>query len=311
MRKVFLLSFLLINGVAFGQRDTVKTFYDYALRPVTEANARSYKLVYKKGERWVADEYLVKGKILIKSISYSVLDSVRDGNFTSYYKNGNVEQEGIYSANIKTGPWRYWTENGKLESEVNYLSNLDTIVKVMREDSIVRRLVIETAWQYQRKNYEGIKDGICKWYHPNGVQSSEEFYKHGKIVHARYWNEKKIEETFPLVDFYDDNDRSFYYNGDLNEFLRQSIVYPKKALEQQLEGNVRIKFNIDKEGKIGGLYVTYATDNIFKDEAVRVLKLTSGSWYLRLNHNRWWDKRWSSGDTKFFTTIPFNLPVQQ
>jgi len=42
----------------------------------------------------------------------------RNGNYQSFYKNGNLRMEGVCSENIKKGEWKYYSENGKLIENV-------------------------------------------------------------------------------------------------------------------------------------------------------------------------------------------------
>lgn len=43
-----------------------------------------------------------------------------DGKFTSYYKNGKVNEMGNYRNNKKDGKWTYYHENGQKRAEGNY-----------------------------------------------------------------------------------------------------------------------------------------------------------------------------------------------
>ena len=46
-----------------------------------------------------------------------------DGEFYSYYKNGNLRWKGCYCDGMITGTWRKWDDAGRLIMEVNYVND--------------------------------------------------------------------------------------------------------------------------------------------------------------------------------------------
>ena len=43
-----------------------------------------------------------------------------NGNYTAYFKNGNIRRKGEYSKGMYNGKWEQWTEEGKKLYEVHY-----------------------------------------------------------------------------------------------------------------------------------------------------------------------------------------------
>jgi antitoxin component YwqK of YwqJK toxin-antitoxin module len=44
----------------------------------------------------------------------------REGEWTLYYDNGNVESKGNYERGEKVGSWSYYSRSGKLIEKVNH-----------------------------------------------------------------------------------------------------------------------------------------------------------------------------------------------
>lgn len=86
--------------------------------------------VLKKGEYvndvrvgpWV--EYH-EGGTTLKS-SYTIVDSKREGLFSSYHKNGRLEAEGQFRAGYEFGTWRFFNARGQRVEEGAFLNGLRT-----------------------------------------------------------------------------------------------------------------------------------------------------------------------------------------
>ncbi|WP_116495448.1 M56 family metallopeptidase [Balneicella halophila] len=56
-------------------------------------------------------------------------------------------------------------------------------------------------------------------------------------------------------------------------FLAENIKYPKQAVEQNIEGNVYLKFVVTKTGDVGDVQVLRSPHELLSNEAIRVVKL--------------------------------------
>lgn len=61
-------------------------------------------------------------------------------------------------------------------------------------------------------------------------------------------------------------------------FLTKNLVYPQKAVEKGITGIVYISFSVDKKGNVSDLRVLRGIGGGCDEEAIRVIKLTSGKW---------------------------------
>jgi len=62
------------------------------------------------------------------------------------------------------------------------------------------------------------------------------------------------------------------------EFLKSKLSYPTDAKEKGIEGTVYIEFIVNKDGTIESVSVVRSVSKSLDEEAIRVIKLTSGKW---------------------------------
>jgi len=62
-------------------------------------------------------------------------------------------------------------------------------------------------------------------------------------------------------------------NKALHDFIKQNLKYPEVALENQVEGYVSIRYDIDHKGNVTGAKVISSLSPECDHEAIRVLKL--------------------------------------
>ncbi|HEY6900906.1 MAG TPA: energy transducer TonB [Puia sp.] len=60
-------------------------------------------------------------------------------------------------------------------------------------------------------------------------------------------------------------------------FLNKNIRYPDEAVNEEISGNVPVKFTIETDGTISDVQALGGND-ILQREAVRVIRLSSGQW---------------------------------
>ncbi len=59
----------------------------------------------------------------------------------------------------------------------------------------------------------------------------------------------------------------------LLKFVRENIKYPKEAVDKGIEGNVYLKFVIEKTGEIGEVKTLRTPHELLTKEAIRVVKM--------------------------------------
>jgi len=59
-------------------------------------------------------------------------------------------------------------------------------------------------------------------------------------------------------------------NG-LYKYIKRHLVYPNKAIDEQIEGVVLVKFMVDENGNVADTKVVQGVDKLLDDEAIRVI----------------------------------------
>jgi TonB family protein len=73
-------------------------------------------------------------------------------------------------------------------------------------------------------------------------------------------------------------------SGALNSFLTSNIVYPEFSRLNCISATIQVGFKLDKAGKVQDVKVVRGLGIDLDDEAVRVVKLTTGNWTVPENY---------------------------
>ena len=94
--------------------------------------------------------------------------------------------------------------------------------------------------------------------------------------------------SYSLEEYYDGDELVYtavdkipeYQKGvaDMFKFIGANIHYPETARKNNIEGTIYIGFVVEKDGKISNFKLKRGVDPELNEEAMRVLKLMSGSW---------------------------------
>jgi len=98
------------------------------------------------------------------------------------------------------------------------------------------------------------------------------------------------------------NDIPEYKGGmtGLNSFISRSIIYPEYSKFNCLQGTIQVSFRLNKKGRIVQSKIERGMGIDLDDEALRVIRLTSGKWTVP-----------AAFDTTQFLTIPINFSLRE
>lgn len=225
-----------------------------------------------------------------KSVGYSrrIDPPEYEGQFRSFYINGNEKQVLNYAAGKIIDTAYTYYPNGKLYSSVAYSQKGDSVVyiKIVR-DSAGKNLVIngngravyyDSDFRYVRE--EGnVKDG-----RPDGNWSGvlidkdtltyKEAYAEGKMLSGESTDGKGN------VYHYTISEVAPGYAGGLNTFYKgiaQKLRYPANLVNQRVQGVVQVSFVVLDNGEIGDVQVMNKVHPEMAAEAIRVIR-TSKRW---------------------------------
>ncbi len=60
------------------------------------------------------------------------------------------------------------------------------------------------------------------------------------------------------------------FSGDINKWFYDSIKYPQKAMDEQIQGTVFLTFDVVKDGSVSNLTIVRGVTNSLNEEALRV-----------------------------------------
>ena len=95
-----------------------------------------------------------------------------------------------------------------------------------------------------------------------------------------------------------------FQGGDLSKFrnwVQSNVKYPQLALENGIQGNVVIKFVVEKDGKLSNIQVLQTPDKTLADAAVQVLQ-KSPKWKPGKQRNK---------PVRVTYTLPVSFKIQQ
>ena len=148
-------------------------------------------------------EYQSSGKIAVKANYIEIntngkFESVKHGEYQTFFNNGDVTSEGNYDRGKKTGMWIDYNTNGSLNKETFYKN--DKIHGIKNTYTYAGKLELESQY-YEEIEIEGKKltnvyHGAKIIYGDNGMVKSKSFYNYGKKEGnwQTYYNNGKLSE---------------------------------------------------------------------------------------------------------------------
>ncbi len=213
-----------------------------------------------------------------------------EDNRTVYYPNGRIERMDYFSekGNEKITNSYKWFANGQPES-IKVFSNIEknyTEKFIAVWDTSGKALVVnenglnQTYYQKNKDLYtesgtiqNGLKEG--KWVAQNSkdIIDYEEIYKNGNLIEGKSYEGTTI---FP----YKGEQNAEYIGGipQFGDFLSRNLSYPSAAQKSNVEGQVYVQFVVCTDGTLCDYKVLRGVGFGCDEEAVRVIKLSSGKW---------------------------------
>ncbi|RRB03739.1 energy transducer TonB [Larkinella rosea] len=236
----------------------------------------------------------------------------RNGNHTQssrfYYRNGLVRKMEEFVEDYKTHQW-LWYPNGQLRQQAQRQSSPQTgpeFQVLSQWDSLGRPTVVNGAGQATFESRrsksrflesgavkQGLKDGEWTGRRSDGYLEYRETYDMGKCLSGKFYAENGEVLTYTEPEIMPD------FKGGrtaLGRFLATTMRYPPEAARAKLQGRVFVSFVIDKEGNVENVKVLKGIGASADEEAVRVVKATSGQWIPGVERGR-------------NVKVRFNLPI--
>jgi antitoxin component YwqK of YwqJK toxin-antitoxin module len=172
-----------------------------------------------------------------------------NGEFKSFFKNGNIETIETDINGIANGAYRKYFENGKLKEEGNFNNNkVHGIVKKYNESG---NLLYEVNFN------QGIKNGTEREFFPSGKTNKEFQYKNGKQdgLCKDYYENGNIKseitmrndkEHGPFKSYFENGNIEFSGTTDSSSLAKSNLI--GELIQYNEDGNIKTKFLFHKNG---------------------------------------------------------------
>lgn len=206
---------------------------------------------------------------------YSQTDSLID-----YYYNGSIESIVHYKNGVRDGEAKFFWENGNIKQELSYFNGrVDGSVRNYNEKGILQKM-------FSIENNK--RDGPTSYFDSTGAYVEDKFYTEGKLdveekplTYSDARNEQstgtlttksgqvtnpklkpKVNTNQPLPPMIEEEknleeDPAFYLSVEIMpepigglQAIYKKVSYPKKAVENHIEGTVTIRVFIDRDGEV-------------------------------------------------------------
>jgi len=199
--------------------------------------------------------------------------NAKNGKATEWWDNGNLNFEGAYKNNLKTGEWKYYN------SQKGYLNSFGKYEKGERQGlwtSTNEDQIVTSEYNYQN----GKKQGAYKLFNKEGVLVEQGTYENDEISKQEFLTEKKefkiVEEMPQFKGCESEKDykkRKKCAEIAMLKFVYRKIKYPSFAREEGIEGMCIAEFVVDKTGEIIDVNIKRGICKEIGREVLRVIKL--------------------------------------
>ncbi len=155
----------------------------------------------------------------------------------TYYASGKLRSERVYAAQLPDGCHRVWFENGQLQKEINYK--------------------------------KGQLHGALLTYWENGHPKRQDFYQHDSLTSG-----KCTDREGNLLPYFAYEKLPEFPGGmeKLRSYLARELKYPPNARRQEIEGQVKVSFVVNKDGSIDHIRIQKSVSPELDAEAIRVIR---------------------------------------
>ncbi|MDD5184787.1 MAG: energy transducer TonB [Paludibacter sp.] len=301
LKKIYFLVLLFV----FSQMNAQKTekFFDFRMNECKPNVARFYSLVVKTDSGYCRKDFYIRERKLQMYGNYKdSLLQIPTGKFYYFHANGSPKAVGKYVNGEKEELWLSFHINKMLSDSTVYIhgkqigTSLSWYPNGYLSDSIYTNedgSGYSVSWfdngsiSSRGKYSAGHKqDGLWKYYHINGKNSSLETYSDSKLIDKKYFDEDGIQMNDTTNH---DKPARFIYNDDKNSWLKyldKKIYYPFN--QKIINGDtavVTVDFTVNEDGMVENVYTSTTFSERFDREAENAIK-ESPQWDPAIEHNR-------------------------
>jgi periplasmic protein TonB len=217
--------------------------------------------------QFVINDFYPNGQLKMSGTFRSLNPDNKIGHFNYYYSNGQLQKQCNYRDNMLDGQLKVWYENGNIKQECNYtLDKLTGSFRTYSEDGKLTKFA---------EYLDGKKNGKFITYYSNGNPIREEKYKNDELLNGKCFTAAGKDTSY-FIYFTPPS----FLGGDISgftEWVMKKLQYPSEARDKNEEGEVQVKFTVDKSGSVKGIQITKQDRTYFNSEVLRVIA-SSPNW---------------------------------
>ncbi len=280
MKKMKLLILLLLmTGITAQAQQRYKDYYKDQLNKrekIVYADYQSISIRTAKGD-YVQKIFYPEKKVLTHAITYADNKfQVKEGPYREWFDNGQLWKEGAYENNKAQGVWTFYSYDNGTKSEYGAFEIGERTGKWITLDSLGGM----TREQFYKA---GKLHGECKIYSIEGQLAMKQQFEEGKKISEQrllddpdvYGSINDALDIQPhLKDCENENaeQRQASTERKYLEAIYKNIKYPALAREENVMGNVLIRFTLEKDGSISDIMVLRGVCEVIEQECRRVIK---------------------------------------
>ncbi len=281
-----LLFFLIFSAKLFSQTGVPASkiiYLDSINIESTKENCRYIRIIegyYSERKSYVYKDYYKSEKI--KSVGTSIdKDFIKpEGQFISYYENGNKKSIVTFSHWKKVGKEFNWYENGNIKSEIEYLENKkeDFVYKFnnywspekeqLIKDGNGEYVVIEKDYEERGSIKDGFEEGEFKGKDLRNKSTFIENYKKGKLISGVTTDSLNIKHSYTQVEQPPGPKRGFH---SFHGYVERTMDIPPQ-IRDKVHGKIYITFTVDEEGNLVDPKVVKGLGYGLDESAIKVIK---------------------------------------
>jgi antitoxin component YwqK of YwqJK toxin-antitoxin module len=286
MKIMLFFLFFLIPTFCISQNEEYSTkdaliYFDSLGAIATKENYKYYRIVkdYQLNKDiYIVKDYYKSGVLLMEGTSITKGGTTREGEFVSYYKNGNKKAITNYVKSRPIGKCFEWYENGNKKLEGEYIEDEKTLVQTLKIfqfwNSEYVQKVIDGNGDYEEilsfffasgKMKDGFKDGIWKGSDKKLGYTFVEKYENKKLISGRSIDKNNIARDYNIVE-----SGPKFKNG-ISDFYKHITKNFRVPEVEDLKGKIYISFIIDKNGNVVNPKILKGLGLQANEEAKRVL----------------------------------------
>lgn len=262
-----------------------KIFLDSTLNETTEANHQYYRIIkdyYSDKDIYQIYEYYKSGMLKMVGTSKNKDRLQKEGQFVYYYENGKKESTVNYIDDLQTGKQYNWYPNGQIESETEFFidtnENSPNHKIIQFWDANGNQKIIDGNGEYETKtdNYyeigkieNGLKQGIWQGSIKSLNLSYQETYDKGKLIQGITTDAQNIKYEYTSSSSKGGPKKGLKH---FYQYLGSNFKISNDAKANNIAGTIVLSFNIEANGSVSDLKVTKGLGYGLDEEAIRIIK---------------------------------------